>query len=56
MESDIAVRQAVIEALSASYHTVWLINDVEKETFHFIVETLWEIQLMPHQTGMHWHM
>jgi len=33
MESDIAVRQAVIEALSASYHTVWLINDVEKETF-----------------------
>ncbi|MBQ4382623.1 MAG: PAS domain-containing protein, partial [Oscillospiraceae bacterium] len=33
MESDLAVRQAVIEALSKSYHTVWLINDVETETF-----------------------
>ena len=33
MESDLAVRQAVIEALSKVYHTVWLINDVEKETF-----------------------
>ena len=33
MASDLAVRQAVIEALSESYHTVWLINDVEKETF-----------------------
>ena len=33
MESDLAVRQAVIEALSESYHTVWLINDVETETF-----------------------
>jgi len=33
MESDMAVRQAVIEALIESYHTVWLINDVEKETF-----------------------
>ena len=33
MESDLAVRQAVIEAISESYHTVWLINDVEKETF-----------------------
>jgi len=33
MDSDLAVRQAVIEALSESYHTVWLINDVEKETF-----------------------
>ena len=32
-ESDLALRQAVIEALSKSYHTVWLINDVEKETF-----------------------
>ena len=32
-ESDLAIRQAVIEALSKSYHTVWLINDVEKETF-----------------------
>ena len=33
MESDLAVRQAVIEALSKSYHTVWLITDVEAETF-----------------------
>ncbi len=33
MESDMAVRQAVIEALIESYHTVWLINDVENETF-----------------------
>ncbi|MBP3877211.1 MAG: response regulator [Lachnospiraceae bacterium] len=33
MESDIAVRQAVIEALSQLYHTVWLINDVETESF-----------------------
>ena len=33
MESDMAVRQAVIEALSKVYHTVWLINDVESETF-----------------------
>ena len=33
MESVLAVRQAVIEALSESYHTVWLINDVETETF-----------------------
>ncbi|MBQ1491915.1 MAG: PAS domain-containing protein, partial [Blautia sp.] len=33
MEDDMAVRQAVIQALSESYHTVWLINDVEKETF-----------------------
>ena len=33
MEEDMAVRQAVIEALSDSYHTVWLINDVETESF-----------------------
>ena len=33
MENDLAVRQAVIEALSETYHTVWLINDVETETF-----------------------
>ena len=33
MESDIAVRQAVIEALSEAYHTVWLIKDVESESF-----------------------
>ena len=33
MESDMAVRQAVIEALSETYHTVWLINDVETESF-----------------------
>ena len=33
MESDLAVRQAVIRALSESYHTVWLINDVETGTF-----------------------
>ena len=33
MESDKAVRLAVIEALSESYHTVWLINDVKTETF-----------------------
>ncbi|MBR1584200.1 MAG: response regulator [Clostridia bacterium] len=33
MQSDLAVRQAVIEALSESYHTVWLINDVETEHF-----------------------
>ncbi|MBR2802832.1 MAG: response regulator [Erysipelotrichaceae bacterium] len=33
METDTAIRQAVIEALSEAYHTVWLINDVESETF-----------------------
>ena len=33
METDLASRQAVIEALSATYHTVWLINDVKAETF-----------------------
>ncbi len=33
LESDLAVRQAVIEALSESYHTVWLVTDVEAETF-----------------------
>ncbi len=33
METDLAVRQAVIEALSKSYHTVWLINNVETESF-----------------------
>ena len=33
MEEDRAVRQAVIEALSKVYHTVWLINDVETGIF-----------------------
>ena len=33
MESDMAMRNAVIEALSDSYHTVWLINDIETGTF-----------------------
>ena len=33
METDKAVRQAVIEALSESYHTVWLINDVKTGNF-----------------------
>ena len=33
MESDRAVRNAVIEALSEAYHTVWLINDVETGSF-----------------------
>ena len=33
MEADLAVRNAVIEALSESYHTVWLINDVEIGNF-----------------------
>ena len=33
METDMAVRQAVIEALSEAYHTLWLINDVETESF-----------------------
>ncbi|MBQ8095358.1 MAG: response regulator [Clostridia bacterium] len=33
MASDLAVRQAVIEALSEAYHTVWLINDVKTESF-----------------------
>ena len=33
METDLAVRQAVIEALSKTYHTVWLINDVESGRF-----------------------
>ena len=32
-ESDLAIRAAVIEALSKSYHTVWLINDIETESF-----------------------
>ena len=33
MESDRAVRTAVIDALSKVYNTVWLINDVETESF-----------------------
>jgi len=33
MVTDIAVRQAVIEALSEAYHTVWLITNVETESF-----------------------
>ena len=33
IESDAAVRSAVIESLSEAYHTVWLIKDVEAETF-----------------------
>ena len=33
MASDLAVRQAVIGALSESYHTMWLITDVETESF-----------------------
>ena len=33
LASDLAARQAVIEALSESYHTVWVINDVETESF-----------------------
>ncbi len=32
-ENVLAVRQAVIEALSEAYHTVWLINDVDTESF-----------------------
>ena len=33
MQSDLAIRQAVIEVLSESYHTVWIITDVENEYF-----------------------
>ena len=33
LETDMAARQAVVEALSESYHTVWMINDVETESF-----------------------
>ena len=33
LETDKAVRQAVIEALSGSYNTVWLITNVETESF-----------------------
>lgn len=33
LQIDMEVRQAVIEALSESYHTVWLIADVETESF-----------------------
>ena len=33
MEEDKAVRQAVIEALGEVYHTIWLIHDVETESF-----------------------
>ncbi len=33
LQTDMAVRQAVIEALSESYHAVWLISDVETEEF-----------------------
>ena len=32
-ESDAAFRQEVINALCRPYHTVWVIDDVEKETF-----------------------
>ena len=33
LETDMAIRQAVIESLSETYHTVWLIRDVETEAF-----------------------
>ncbi len=33
LETDMAVRQAVIEALSEAYHTMWVINDIETESF-----------------------
>ena len=33
LETDMAARQAVIEALSKSYHTMWVINDIETESF-----------------------
>ena len=33
METDKAMRQAVIEALSKSYFSVWLITDMEEESF-----------------------
>ena len=33
LENDMAVRQAVIEALSEAYHTMWVINDVDSESF-----------------------
>ena len=33
METDEAIRQAVIETLGKAYHTVWLIKDVQTETF-----------------------
>ncbi|MBQ6439639.1 MAG: response regulator [Mogibacterium sp.] len=33
LETDMAVRQAVIEALSEAYHTMWIINDIESESF-----------------------
>ena len=33
MEEDKAVKQAVIEALGEVYHTIWLIHDVETESF-----------------------
>lgn len=32
-ESDVALSQEVIKALSKPYHTVWVIDDVENETF-----------------------
>lgn len=32
-QTDMATRQAVIEALSESYHTMWLVEDVETGTF-----------------------
>ena len=33
LETDSEARNAVIQALSESYHTVWMINDVETESF-----------------------
>ncbi len=33
LQNDIATRNAVVEALSEAYHTVWMINDVETESF-----------------------
>ena len=33
LETDMAVRQAVIKALSEAYHTMWVINDIETESF-----------------------
>ncbi len=42
LTSDLEIRKAVIEALSETYSTMWLITDVEKETFSLYRGSLME--------------
>ena len=50
-ESDKALRTAVIEALTNSYDSVWLINDMETQSFELFRIDEEMVHLMPAQTA-----